>query len=338
MKRPRPPLHEHGLGGPDALLTTADVSHLLRVHPKHVYRLLRRGLPGHRVGGEWRFSAAEVKRWSGLETHPTSDAPAPADARASDSAIAGEAERSADQAARTVGAQRSPPLLAANGDLAIELLLHALSAGDGTPFGFVQADRGEGLALMRRGAVLCAGYHGDSIPTNLDGDRLAFIHLVDRQIALALRRGSKVRSVRQIGRARIASRPNTAGVRASFDAELRRQGLDPAELHGRAEVFASHRDVACAVARGEADVGVTSAAWAHRVGVDWLPLVRERYGLIVRASELGDPRIVRLCEVAQSASFRREVGGVCGYQVRSTGSIIYAAASTRSRKGVEESS
>src|SRR4051794_27145097 len=42
------------------LLTTEEVASLLRVHPKHVYRLLKKGLPARRVGSEWRFERGEV--------------------------------------------------------------------------------------------------------------------------------------------------------------------------------------------------------------------------------------------------------------------------------------
>ncbi|MEX1362501.1 MAG: helix-turn-helix transcriptional regulator [Nannocystaceae bacterium] len=53
----------------DELLTSAEVARLLRVHPKHLYRLLRRGLPGHRLGrGHWRFARAEVLAWMGSRT------------------------------------------------------------------------------------------------------------------------------------------------------------------------------------------------------------------------------------------------------------------------------
>ena len=49
------------------------------------------------------------------------------------------------------------------------------------------------------------------------------------------------------------------------------------------------------------------------------------YGLIVRARDLGDPRVVRLCEVAQSDEFRAEVAGVPGYDVAGAGDIRYDA-------------
>jgi molybdate-binding protein len=81
--------------------------------------------------------------------------------------------------------------------------------------------------------------------------------------------------------------------------------------------------VVCAVVRGDADVGLASVAWAHRVGLECIPLCQESYGLAIRASLLGDPRVVRLCEMAQSPDFRREVGSVAGYRTPQTGSISY---------------
>ena len=307
MKRARPPLAPHELHRTDALLTSGDVARLLRVHPKHVYRLLRRGLPGHRVGGEWRFLADEVRRWSGT----LSAALVPA-LRSEAASIGAPPE-----------ARAPAPLVAANGDVAIEYLLARLTASGGPLFGLVQADRGEGLELLNRGDVLAAGCHGSPIPGMLADERLAFIHVVDRQVGLALRRGVRFRSLRQISRWKLASRPATAGVRTHLDDELRRQGVDPGAVHSGAMVLPSHREVVCTVARGEADVGLASQAWADRVGLEFLPLCRESYGLLVRASLLGDPRIVRLCEVAQSAAFRREIGGVPGYDARLTGVISY---------------
>lgn len=82
----------------EVLLRTEEVAALLRVHPKHVYRLLKKGLPARRVGGEWRFSREEVLAWSGGR------------------------ESGGAGAAPEAGA--SPPaLVAANGDLVVTTLL-----------------------------------------------------------------------------------------------------------------------------------------------------------------------------------------------------------------------
>ncbi|MBV9946977.1 MAG: helix-turn-helix transcriptional regulator [Myxococcales bacterium] len=302
MKRARPSLLAQDIEEAAAFLTTSELARVLRVHPKHVYRLLRSGLPGHRIGGEWRFIAEEVRRWSAGRGRK-------------------RAEPLADADTGAVG-PAAPALLAANGDVAVELLLVRLSEA-GPLFGHVQADRGGSLELLQRGAVLAAGCHGEDIPAFVGQERLAFIRLVERQVVLAMRRGARFRGLRHLARLRLASRPPSAGVRHHFDIALRREGLDPAAVHAGASVLGSHREVVCAVVRREADVGLASAAWAARVGLESAPLCRETYGLLVRASNLGDPRVVRLCELAQSGAFRKELGGVAGYEARRSGAIIY---------------
>jgi molybdate-binding protein len=221
------------------------------------------------------------------------------------------------------------PLVAANGDLAVEYLLARLTAAGRPLFGHVQADRSGGLQLLERNDVLATGCHGDDIPGALGDERLAFIHLVTREVVLAFRRGLRLTALPQLRKRRVASRPNTAGVRQRFDDELRGHGINAEDLHSRAMLLPSHREVACAVARGDVDVGLASRAWADRVGLESMPLFREAYGLLVRASLLGDPRVVQICQTAQSAEFRREMGAVPGYQARMTGTITYEPPSSK---------
>jgi len=55
----------------DDLLTSVEVARLLRIHPKHLYRLIRKGLPGLRVGqGNWRFRRQEVIAWFEARRRP----------------------------------------------------------------------------------------------------------------------------------------------------------------------------------------------------------------------------------------------------------------------------
>lgn len=283
----------------EALLRTSEVAALLRVHPKQVYRLLRKGLPARRVGGEWRFSRDDVLAWSGGSPRgpegrgPAQAAPAP------------------------------PSLVAANGDVAVMTLL-ALAARRGPPLvGFVQADMRTGAELLREGAVLAAGAHAGGFPSHVGEARAARIHLVRREIGLLGPRGSRPPRLEDLDQLRLASRPPTAGVRGELDAALRKAHLDPARIHRRALVLGSHLEVVCAVASGRAEVGLGSRAWGERAGLSFRPLLAEDYGLIVNARDLGDPRVVRLCEVAQGEDFRAEVAAVPGYDVSGAGDIRY---------------
>src|SRR4029450_726662 len=108
----------------ESLLRTHEVAALLRVHPKHVYRLLRRGLPGRRVGSEWRFSRSEVLDWAGADV--------------------GHEEHAAGAATVAPVAGQSgttPSLLASNGDIVIEILLRLANERGGPLIGYVHGDR-----------------------------------------------------------------------------------------------------------------------------------------------------------------------------------------------------
>ena len=288
-----------------ALLTTHEVAKLLRVHPKHVYRLLKRGLPARRVGSEWRFSGPDVLAWSG----------GAATASRSDHAEAGVAS----------SAESAPSLVAANGDVVVHVLLR-LSASYGPPLlGFLPADMAAGLELLRRRAVLAAGAHAGAFPAHVGEERVARLHLVDREVGLVYPKASREPRLSALASKRIASRPPSAGVRRWLDEALLDAGLDPASVHARASLLESHLDVVLAVAAGQADVGLASRAWGERAGLSFLPLAREAYGLIVRAQDLGDQRVVRLCEVAQGEQFRSEIGAIPGYDSAGAGDIRYDA-------------
>jgi excisionase family DNA binding protein len=45
----------------DDILTSSQVARLLQVHPRTVYKLVKRGaLPGRKFGGGWRFRKSEI--------------------------------------------------------------------------------------------------------------------------------------------------------------------------------------------------------------------------------------------------------------------------------------
>jgi putative molybdopterin biosynthesis protein len=290
------------VSAPPPLLTSQEIARLLRVHPKHVYRLLARGLPAKRAGGKWLFERDAVLAWAEQRGQVTTS-PSPVIAAGPRAAV--------------------PPLLAANGDLAIELLLADMQERGAPLLGFVQADRTSGLGLLADGQVLAAGCHGHDLP--FDRDALVWLHLVDREIGLVTRKGRKA-SLAELGQLRLASRPTTAGVRDHLDAVLRQEGLSSSRVHKRALVLGSHREVVLAVLRGEADAGLASRAWAAQLSLSFTPLAEEPYGLMIRARDLGDPVIARLCEVAQAQLFRNRLTAIAGYGVSRTGDVRFVRA------------
>ncbi|MDC3981734.1 helix-turn-helix transcriptional regulator [Polyangium jinanense] len=278
------------------MLTTNEVAALLRVHPKHVYRLLKRGLPARRVGDEWRYDEADVLAWS----------------------------RGAPEAEPAEAPEASPPpLLAANGDLAIEALFDESRERSAPLVGFVLADHATGLVRLGSGAVLGAGCHGDHAPASLGGEKLAWLHLAVRELGIAHRKGLRLRRISGIVGRRLASRPRTAGIRHHVDEALSREGVEPERAYAHAEEYRSHRDAVMAVARGDADVALASRAWAAHAGLGFTPVVAEAYGLVFRAGHLGDGRVLALCELAQSGKYRARLARHAGYDTTGAGALQF---------------
>jgi len=284
----------------DGWLTTVEVARLLNVHPKHVYRLLKRGLPARRVGGDWRFDRDEVLRWA-----------APNE---------GADRASATQAPVFEGV--APALLAANGDVAVELLLDLVN--DRAPLvGFVRADRDRALELLAAGEVMLAGSHGRAFPAMSGGMRLARIHVVDREVGLVAPPGKPVPAPARLSRLRFAYRPQSAAVVVHLEKVAKEEKLDLGKMLGKAERLGSHREVVFGVLRGEFDVGLATRAWAETVGLGFRALAVESYGLLLRATDLPRPEIVRICEVAQGRHFLDRIGAIAGYDATGCGVMRY---------------
>jgi putative molybdopterin biosynthesis protein len=294
------------------LLKSAEVADLLRVHPKQIYRLLDQGLPARRVGSEWRFLREEVLAWS-LSRRGVGLA-----AEESPKTLPSTPEPSAGPA--------PPPLIAANGDVLVETLLdlHAARAPARPFVGLVRTDSDGGLAALRDGSVLFAGYHGEAAPAYLDDIRIARLHLGLRSVGLASAPGTDAPQVLNLRDQRLASRPTSAGVRRHLDRALATEGVKLREARGAVVEFRTHVDAVIAVVRGEADVALTTSGWAARLGLPFTPLVEEPYDLLIRAAFLGHPVAVGLCESAQDPGFRLRISRLGGYDGAKAGSIRYA--------------
>jgi putative molybdopterin biosynthesis protein len=298
----RPTAAPRPAGDSTTMLTTEEIAGLLRVHPKHVYRLIARGLPGRRVGGQWRFDRDEVLRWAGLVV--------PVDHAA------------ATHHAPSPSSTARPPLLAANGDVLVQMLLECLAAR-GHLLGWVRSDRDRALASLVRGEVLLAGSHGRRFPAAQDGIRFARIHLARREVGLAAPLGAAAPQLRAMVGRRVAYRPPTAAIVEHVEAALAAAKIPRRRALAEAALLPSHEHVCLALASGRADIGVTTKAWAQRLALPFTTLASEDYGLLLRAEDLADPRVVALCECCRRGDLGRGLDDVAGYELQGSGTIHY---------------
>ena len=83
-------------------------------------------------------------------------------------------------------------------------------------------------------------------------------------------------------------------------------------------------NVASAVATGAADTGMGIRAAAEALGLDFIPVARERYDLIVPVEMEDDPKLRQLFTViTQDQEFRDIVGKLGGYDLQDSGKVFY---------------
>ena len=191
------------------------------------------------------------------------------------------------------------------------------------------------LALRRREAHL-AGSHlidpatGDYNVAEarrvLPDRSLVLVNFVQRQQGLILPRGNP----KQIGSlgdltndgVRFVNRQRGSGTRMRLDYELAQLGIDADEISGYEREQYTHLSVAADVASGTADVGLGVLAAARALDLDFIPLLDERYDLVVPTEHYESPVLAPLLNVLRDRGFAAQVEAMGGYDVGRMGQVV----------------
>ena len=80
--------------------------------------------------------------------------------------------------------------------------------------------------------------------------------------------------------------------------------------------------VAVAVLSGKADTGLGIKSAANALGLDFVPLVEERYDLLIPGDFFETPMIQAILQIINTASFQQTVEQLGGYSTRDTGKEV----------------
>jgi putative molybdopterin biosynthesis protein len=191
-----------------------------------------------------------------------------------------------------------------------------------------------GLTALRDGLCHVAGSHlldpasGEyTLPyvERLLADReIAVVRLAHREQGLIVAPGNPVglSGIEDLDRVRYVNRQRGAGTRVLLDHELGRRGIDSATVSGYAREEPTHLAVAAAVAAGRADCGLGVMAAARAFELDFVPVAREPYDLVLERQTLESDLVAPLWELLASQSFRDAVTALGGYDVTEMGRRI----------------
>jgi molybdate transport repressor ModE-like protein len=155
------------------------------------------------------------------------------------------------------------------------------------------------------------------------------IHLAVRHQGLFVASGNPkgIRGLEDLtrGDVRFVNRQAGSGTRMLLELMLAGAGLSPKDIKGYENTEFTHSAVAAYIASGMAEVGFGVQTPAMRFGLEFIPLVRERYFFAVPASALTEPLVQQVIDILQSAAFRQEVQTLAGYDATDTGKILSLA-------------
>ncbi|MBI4332937.1 MAG: GntR family transcriptional regulator [Chloroflexi bacterium] len=225
-------------------------------------------------------------------------------------------------------------------DLAIELLgnhlstlhpsLHLAAAFVGSLAGLVALECGQADIA---GAHLFDQETGEfNIPfvrRLMPGERVILLNLMERVQGLMVARSNPKHIVGLEDLVRpdvtIVNRQKGSGTRILLDSRLLKMGIAGSRVKGYAREEKTHMAVASLVSQGKADAGMGAQSAANLAGLDFIPLLKERYDLIALETSFARPPLERIPEIVRSDGFRNMLRSLPGYDISGTGQMITVA-------------
>ena len=214
-------------------------------------------------------------------------------------------------------------VIEASDDLALELLVNKLKGiHPEIKVDLSHSGSLSGLIALQKGRADIAGLHLLDEETGeynypylkhlLPGRKIAVVHLAYRVQGLFLAKGNpkRIRSLEDLRRKDITliNRQPGSGTRVLLDFELHKLGIEPSKVNGYKHEVNTHMAVALGISHGEADVGLGIQPAADSNELDFIPLLKEQYDLVIPKEKCKSKAISALLKIIKSCGFQESSG------------------------------
>jgi excisionase family DNA binding protein len=294
-------------------LTTSEAADYLRLGERKLYELVTAGaIPCSKVTGKWLFPRHELDLWvlSGL-------------ARPSGMMVAD-----------------APPIVGGSQDNLLEWSLRESGSG----LASLSEGTMRGVERLQRGEVIAAAihFHGPEVSGNAAEDPnvaavkaipslhdAVLVGVARREQGLLLAPGNpkNLRSLPDVlaSGAVMAMRQPGAGAQLLLEALLARLGTSPRSLRRREPPCLTGPDLAATIRAGHADCGIATRAAAKSAGLDFVPLLWERFDLLMRQRSYFRPHMQALVGFLREDRLTMRATELSGYDTSDAGQIRFAA-------------
>lgn len=291
------------------LLTVSEAADYLRLKERKLYELAAEGaIPCTKVTGRWLFPKAELDQWLASSLERPEGMPLP----------------------------ELPPIVGGSHDPLLEWALRE----SGSDLATLPEGSEAGLTRLSKGEVLAAAIHlhaleSEAVDANVEKLRansefrdLVLIGFLRREqgLLVAPSNPKELTSVEALAanRARVAVRPVGAGAQLLLLALLHRANLGLDQLTVVNPPCPTGPDIAQAIRAGRADCGVATRSVANAAGLDFVPLVWERFDLVMRSRDYFRPPLQKLFAFLRTPAFTARAQELGGYDVSGVGEVRYA--------------
>ena len=300
-------------------LSTQEVADILHVSKSTIYDLIRKGeIHSYKIGRKVRFTQDDVDAYIARSRHEYSTRPVQ--------------RIDTHSTLLTPPEQDTPALILAGQDVILDILANYLQQF-GVRAGRTYLSSFEGLLALYQQKVQAAachlfdgeGYNGSYVRSLMPGVSAVLVNLSYRTMGFYVQKGNpkNITGWQDLRRQDISILNRRAGSSARIALDIKRKELGISRISGYDRIMSSHLTMAAAIASGEADLAIGTERISRQIdGVDFIPLLEERFDLVLRGDSLNDPAVKKLLEILNSPVFRREVAPFSGNDYRDLGKII----------------
>lgn len=304
----------------NASYTIEEVSQFLRVSKLTVYDLIKKEeLPAYRVGRQMRVDSNDLEQYKSR----------------SKTGSVQEGDIESKKSEETVRSQQD--IVISGQDIVLDMLGKHIESQTGNTLLRSYTGSLNSLISMYNGECDVVSTHlfdGETGQYNLPyvkrilaSHSFIMINLVCRTAGIYVQSGNphQIKTWQDLAKPGLTfvNREKGSGARVLLDEQLRMNNIPSYSLNGYNHELTSHFSIASAVSGGQADVGVGIENAAKMVDLEFIPLIKEQYDLVILKNNNKKELVEIIQQAVNSKQFRSQLEQLKGYDLSMTGKILF---------------
>ena len=302
-------------------LSTQEVAQILHVSKSTIYDLIKKGeIHSYKIGRKVRFTQDDVDAYIARSRHEHSTRPV----------------KNIDTHSTLLTPEKdeNPDLILSGQDVVLDILANYLQQ-EGISIARTYLNSFEGLLSLYQDNIHVAAchlfdgfdYNASFVRSLMPGVPAVLVNISYRTQGFYVKKGNpkNIKGWSDVGREDITvlNRRVGSSARILMDIQLKRLGISASKVKGYDKIMKSHLTMAAAVAAGEADLAIGTERISHQIEeLDFIPLLEERFDLVIKKEMLETDAVKKLMKTLQSPVFRQEIARFSGNDYRDLGKLI----------------